>query len=117
MRHTMLQGEAASTPLPASPKSVLQAEASSTPLPANTKSGSTDPVKVPEYLHGFCSQILKDWNEHFPYSHDTCLVPFITKDSTEYSINWDKATQKNVSVIMLWSDNEEKKSRSASPKL
>ena len=63
---TMLQGEAASTPLPASPKSVLQAEASSTPLPANTKSGSTDPVKVPEYLHGFCIQILKDWNEISP---------------------------------------------------
>ena len=43
-------------------------QATSTPLPASPKSGSTDPIQVPEYLHKFCSQILQDWNERFPYS-------------------------------------------------
>ena len=98
--------------------SVLQAEAASTSLPKSPHSGSMEHVQVPEYLHKFCSQILKDWNDHFPYSHDACLVPFIPKDQTKYSINWDRATPKNISVIMLWSDqgvSEGKKSRGQSP--
>jgi hypothetical protein len=110
---TMLQPDGSSTPLPPSPKSVSQAK--STPLPTSPQSGSMEAVQVPEYLHKFFSQILKDWNNHFPYSHDACLVPFITKDQTKYSLNWDRATAKNISVIMLRSDQEGKKSPEHSP--
>ena len=79
------------------------------------QSGSMEAVQVPEYLHKFCKQVLQDWNNHFPYSHDAALVPFITKDQIKYSRNWERATAKNISLIMLWIDQEGKKSREQSP--
>jgi hypothetical protein len=88
---TLLQ-EATSTPL-------------STPLPASpgTPPGASpgpppDPIQVPQ---------------------DTCLIPLITRDTNhqKYVINWDQATKQNVSVLMLWSDKQGRKSREPSPKL
>jgi hypothetical protein len=91
----------------------LMQEATSTPLPA-----SPGPIRVPEYLHKFLSQILLSWNDRFPYESDACLVPLITKDSQKYTINWDQATKSNISILMLWSDQQKgKKSREPSPKL
>ena len=79
------------------------------------QSGSMEAVQVTEYLHKFCKKVLQDWNNHFPYPHDAALVPFITKDQNKYYLNWDSATAKNISLIMLWSDQEGKKSREQSP--
>ena len=104
------QPDGSSTPLPPNPKSA-QVESTS------AQAGSLGPVQVPEYLHKFCKKVLQDWNTHFPYSHDDALLPFITKDQEKYSLNWDKATAKNISLLMIWSDEEKGgKSREQSPK-
>ena len=103
------QPDGSSTPLPTNPKSASQAESTS------AQSGSLGAVQVPEYLHKFCKKALQDWNTHFPYSHDDALLPFITKDQEKYSLNWDKATAKNISLLMIWSYQEGEKSREQSP--
>ena len=50
--------------------------------------------------------------------NDACLFPPFTKNGSNYTINWDNSTRSNISIlILLYNQENGKKSREASPKI
>jgi hypothetical protein len=111
----------------------LQDPGTSTPIPIrtinppspgspNSTSGTSSPgptVEVPEYLHQFIIAVQSDWNARYPYGKDAALFPLLTRDVShqKYIINWHEASQKNISMLMIWKDTKQRKSsREPSPK-